>query len=68
MFVLLGIIGLDNFVSLVIICFPGFRWQSNMGNADLKARYDKSYLINIPSLHMVLFLINSQPETRNPKP
>mmetsp|Transcript_45047 Transcript_45047/g.107378 ORF Transcript_45047/g.107378 Transcript_45047/m.107378 type:complete len:745 (-) Transcript_45047:96-2330(-) len=35
-------------------------WQSNMGNADLKARYDKSYLINIPSLHMVVLLLFNQ--------
>jgi len=37
-----------------------------MGNADLKARYDKSYLINIPSHHMVL-LPNPKPWTLNPK-
>jgi len=28
-------------------------WQTTMGNADLKARYDKHYQINVPTLSMV---------------
>jgi len=32
-------------------------WQTTMGNADLKARYDKHYQINVPTLSMVVLLL-----------
>jgi len=32
-------------------------WQTAMGNADLKARYDKHYQINVPTLSMVVLLL-----------
>jgi len=32
-------------------------WQLNMGSADVKARYDKVYQINMPTYHMVVLLL-----------
>uniref|UniRef100_A0A7S0ECD9 Cullin family profile domain-containing protein n=1 Tax=Hanusia phi TaxID=3032 RepID=A0A7S0ECD9_9CRYP len=39
-------------------------WQTNMGNADLKAKYDKTYQINVPTFQMVVLLLFS-PEGSN---
>ena len=32
-------------------------WQTGMGNADLNAKYDKKYIINVPTLSMVVLLL-----------
>eukprot|EP00960_Hanusia_phi_P054671 762734-Hanusia_phi.AAC.2 len=40
------------------------RLQTNMGNADLKAKYDKTYQINVPTFQMVVLLLFS-PEGSN---
>jgi len=32
-------------------------WQTSMGNAEMKARYDKQYMISMPSYHMIILLL-----------
>ena len=36
-------------------------WQTTMGNADLKARYDRQYQINVSTLSMVVLLMFADP-------
>jgi len=38
-------------------------WQTNMGNADMKARYDRIYQVNMPSYHMVVLLLFASEST-----
>mmetsp|Transcript_9527 Transcript_9527/g.18629 ORF Transcript_9527/g.18629 Transcript_9527/m.18629 type:complete len:744 (+) Transcript_9527:126-2357(+) len=32
-------------------------WQTTMGNADVKAKYDKTYQVSMPSYHMMVVLL-----------
>ena len=38
-------------------------WQLNMGNADVKATYDKKYQINMPTYQMVVLLLFADPSS-----
>jgi len=38
-------------------------WQTTMGSADIKARYDKQYQINVPTLAMIVLLLFSDSST-----
>mmetsp|Transcript_51346 Transcript_51346/g.125176 ORF Transcript_51346/g.125176 Transcript_51346/m.125176 type:complete len:748 (+) Transcript_51346:224-2467(+) len=38
-------------------------WQVNMGNADVKAKYDKTYQVNMPTYQMVVLLLFTDQST-----
>lgn len=42
-------------------------WQVNMGNADVNARFDRKYLVNMPTYQMVVLLLFADPSTTNLK-